>query len=252
MAICVCQQCGREFEFHSSPAKVKKRKYCSNKCAGESYKIRFKGRKDPPGAKRMNKIDNPEWAAKISKTSKERSVNVGEKNGMKNPEARVKASKTRRERITSDPEYRKHLSKKTREAWEDGKFDHVSVGCCKWYEHIRPDGTIVKLQGTWEVIFARWLDSNDVKYDAHRGRISYVDKNGETHNYYPDFYVLNEDCYYDVKGAFFDDLQRQKFESIRSSNPRLKLRLITKEVFSDLGIDINKESLRFITSLNSF
>lgn len=51
------------------------------------------------------------------------------------------------------------------------------------------------------------------------------------------------DVYVDVKGVFFDELQRDKFSAIKECNPNIDIYLVTKEVFRDLGVDVQKESM---------
>lgn len=219
------------------------RRFCSRKCQFENYRVAFLGENNPAyGMTYRSKETHPEWAAKIQTTTKERGINIGDKNGMKDPEVRARMSKTRRERVTSNPSYRKARSIAMRQAWADGKYEGVAVGKCKWYDHKRPDGSIVKLQGTWEVVFARWLDSQGIEYEAHRGRIPYKDALNTERSYYPDFYVPSQDTYYDVKGAFFDSLQESKFALIRKHNSELRLEVVTREGFAQRGIDVMQES----------
>jgi hypothetical protein len=235
-----CHICGKSFLV--KPFNASLRKYCSKQCANEALKIRFSGENNPAyGKTYRSKETHPEWAQKISNTSKGK-INLGDKNGMKQPKARAKASKTRRERVTSDPEYLKNLSEKISQAWADGKYEHVNVGRCKWYDHLKPDGSIVKLQGTWEVVLAKHLDKLNIAYQAHVGRIKYVDDNGEQRSYYPDFYVPAVDCYLDVKGVFFNTLQEHKFELIRASNVDMNIVIVDKERFMSWGIDVKRES----------
>jgi hypothetical protein len=200
-----CSVCGAFFEGH------KHKKTCSSKCAHRAQAIVVQ-------QKMMN--DNP----------------------MKKPDVAKKMSTTRSQRFKDDPQFKELVAAYTRKAWADGKYDNVKVGQCKWYDHARPDGTTVKLQGTWEVVFARWLDAQGIRYDAHRGRIKYHDAQGTERSYYPDFYVIDENCYYDVKGVYFNDLQEAKFELIRKSNPTIDIKIIDRQAFKSLGIDVIKES----------
>jgi hypothetical protein len=244
----ICQFCNLQF-----PSPRKNRKYCSKICCNNAYKIRFSGEGNPAfGKTYRSKETHPEWAEKVSKTAKDRKINVGNKNGMKNPEARAKASKTRRERVTSDPEYRKRVSVRMRQAWADGKYDGVKLGKCKWYNHIRPDGSIAKLQGTWEVVYAKHLDEQGIDYIAHQGRIPYLDAAGVERSYYPDFYIPSQDVYVDVKGALFYENHQAKFECIRNSNSDKKFSFFTKEDFSKLGINIGVESVKVKNDVEVF
>lgn len=186
-----CKGC--EVDFNVPYKSRNSRRYCSREC----YLLNCGGKNNPAYNKTYRtKITHPEWAAKIRKSTK--GINRGDKNGMKNPTTRAKMSKTRREKVTSDPQYRKMLSEHMTKAWKNGKYDHVNVGKCKWYSYTKKDGSTCKLQGTWELKYAKWLDEHDVQFIAHRGRISYV-LNGNDRAYYPDFYLVNDNLYVDVK-----------------------------------------------------
>ena len=104
------------------------------------------------------------------------------------------------------------------------------------------NGEVIKLQGTWEVVLAQHMDNLGLDYVTHKGKISYTDDNNIERSYHPDFCVPMWDAYIDVKGAFFTDLQKQKFDFIKSSNPDVNICLIGKEKFREIGIDVLKES----------
>ncbi len=95
----------------------------------------------------------------------------------------------------------------------------------------------MKLQGTWEVAFARWMDTNRIDYKAHRGRIPFIGSDGTEHSYYPDFYIPQSRMYVDVKGAFWDSEQAEKIDLIRKSNPKLNLFIANKEIFKEFRIN---------------
>lgn len=212
-----------------------KRKYCSKDCAVKA----FSGSGNPAfGRTYRTKATHPEWAAKMSVTSKARQINSGDKNGMKQTAARSKASETRKRKFKEDPEFAKQHADMMRNAWAAGKFDGVAVGRCKWYDHARPDGSIVKLQGTWEVALARRLDVLGVLYAAHEGRWCYTDLDGNDRSYYPDFYVPMWDVTIDVKGVYWDDCGAEKFDAIRESNPEHTLIIATRDVLESWGVDV--------------
>lgn len=64
---------------------------------------------------------------------------------------------------------------------------------------------------------------------------------GEEHSYYPDFYLIDEDTYVDVKNAYHWSLQEDKFKAIRKSNPDLKLRILFKEDLENMGVILNEK-----------
>ena len=230
-----CKGCSNTFTVKY---KLRKQKYCSRGCVNNS----FSGCGNPSYGKTYRTKDkNPEWAEKISKTSTDREINKGDKNGMKNPEVAKRQGRTRSYKFATDPLWSKRTSAYVRKAWADGKFDEVPVGRRKWYSHIKPDGTEVKLQGTWEVIFARHMDKLGIDYESHQGTIKYY-CDGIERSYLPDYYVPSINTYVDVKGAFFDSLQQEKFSKIKSSNPDIRIYLVTKEEFLSMGIDVLKEA----------
>lgn len=236
-----CKQCNNEFIVKY---KCRKRKFCSKICLNAS----LCGSGNPSYRKTYRtKETHPDWAKKISVTSKDREINKGDKNGMKNIEVRKRQSKTRSYKFATDPTWKENVSKSVKALWEKGVYDNVSVGKCKWYNHIKPDGTNIKLQGTWEVVFAKHMDKMHIEYDAHKGKIKYF-QDGKERSYMPDFYIPSINLYVDVKGAFFDFLQFEKFNCIKKSNPEINIFLVTKSVFQELNIDISKESMKILKS----
>ena len=144
---------------------------------------------------------------------------------------------TRTQRFKDDPTLGENASLMMRQAWADGKYDGVAVGKCKWYDHVRPDGSVVKLQGTWEVAFARWLDASSLTYDTHRGRWNYVGRDGAQRSYYPDFYIHSWDTWVDVKGAFWGDEQATKLDYVRASNPDKCFIIANKQWLEEHRVD---------------
>ncbi len=200
-----CAVCTQEFDANTN------RKTCSSACAHRAQAV---------VVQRKMLTDNPMKRADVAK----------------------RMSETRSARFQSDPEFREQVAAYTRKAWADGKYEGVKTGMCKWYAHTRPDGSVVKLQGTWEVVMARHLDSLQIAYDAHVGRIPYKDGANVARSYYPDFYVPAVDSYIDVKGAFWDKVQSEKFSHIFRSNPNVRVLIANRGVFKMWNIDVDKES----------
>lgn len=98
-------------------------------------------------------------------------------NPMKDCATRKKASFSAKKRF-EDPMERERNRNSALKRWADGVYDGVRVGQCHWHELTLRDGSTVKLQGTWELKYARWLDSKGIAFEAHRGRIPYTDDSG--------------------------------------------------------------------------
>lgn len=114
-----CKICPVEFEV---PYSERDRVCCSKKCANVAKSI----------ASTQRMIEN---------------------NPMKRPEVAARTSKTRSEKFQNEPEFREQARTLMLQAWVDGKYDGVRVGVCEWYDHVKPDGALIKLQGTWELAY---------------------------------------------------------------------------------------------------
>jgi hypothetical protein len=67
----------------------------------------------------------------------------------------------------------------------------------------------IKLKGKWELIVAKWLDDNQIKWEHETKSFEY-EWNG-IRNYYPDFYLPDFDFFIEVKGYVTDrDLSKWK------------------------------------------
>lgn len=235
----MCSICG--VTSYVKLSQVGRKKCCSTNCTKVLFRDMFSGAGNPAyGRTYRSKASHPEWAQSISQTQKASGSMLGDKNPMRRAAVASKMSRTRRDRVTSDPVYRRQRSEYMKQAWANGKYDDVSVGMCKWYDHVKPDGTIVKCQGTWEVALARRLDELVVAYVPHRGRWSYTTSDGSEHMYYPDFYVPMWDAYVDVKGSFWSEQQAQKFDYIRASNPDKLLILATENVLRSWNVRLKE------------
>jgi len=111
---------------------------------------------------------------------------------------------------------RKSLYKHTQIAKEQisknnkgGGGKHASGGSrrCKWYETKKLDGTIVKVQGTYEKRFAEilnYLDKDWVKPVSYKDNLNliWIDDNKKEHLYFPDFWCPNLQKFFEVKGWY--------------------------------------------------
>lgn len=237
-----CEECGSNFKV--KPSNFNKRKFCSIICRNKRDSRVFLGEGNPAyGKTYRTKTTHPGWAAKIQQSTKGK-INIGEKNGMKRLEVRQRMSATRSKRLANDPELTKIISENTKKAWADGKFDGVRVGQCKWFAYTKLDGTIIKLQGIWELQFAKWMDENKLKFKTHRGKIPYLDKCGNKHSYYPDFFVYDWDSWVDIKNDYHYEIQKEKFECIIESNPNINLKILTDYDLKKLGVNLNQTLLK--------
>jgi hypothetical protein len=116
----------------------------------------------------------------------------------------------------------KIFSDSTKKAWADGKFNNVKVGICKWYDYLHSNGTIYKVQGTWELEFIIWLDDQNINFLCHKNRLEYS-INEEKKNYYPDFFVYEWNTYVDIKNKYHYSLNIDKFDALKKSGHNIKI-----------------------------
>ena len=235
-----CEICGSEFKTYVKPSRPERAtRTCSKECLKKLKSKIFSGKGNPAyGRTYRTKETHPEWAAKVSKTSKERKINSGEKNGMKKPEFRKKASISAKKKFENQ-EMRDLISRGVARAWARGDFDGVRVGQCSWHDYEKKDGQTIKCQGLWELEFARYLDENDIKFDAHVGRIPYVDDDGNERSYYPDFYFIEEDKYVDVKNPYYETAHASKIEAVKRDNPNIELEVYGWKKLAELNIPLS-------------
>lgn len=110
-------------------------------------------------------------------------------------QTRLKLSKSGKGRKYSEEQrYNKSIAmKKAVEKYPDSYTKNNVVGRVKNIEYKG-----VKLKGSWEVLVAQWLDSNNIKWEHETKSFEY-EWNG-VRKYYPDFYLPELDLYIEVKG----------------------------------------------------
>ncbi len=131
---------------------------------------------------------------------------------------------------TLTPEHRQIISKSRKRDWANGTtYANARVGRVKWHDHTKPNGELIRLQGTWEVLYAKHLDATGVTYQSHQGALWYTRSgDGSDHVYLPDFYLIDADEYVDVKNDYLLKIDRQKLEDVKTCNPTITLRIVTK------------------------
>lgn len=95
------------------------------------------------------------------------------------------------------------------EGWEP------TCGRCKKYDYYSPIAGHIKVDGTWELKAAEYLDSIGVIWNRNRTRFNYTNPIGRISTYQPDFYVETWGCYLEVKG-YETDLDRCKWSQFPS------------------------------------
>lgn len=87
----------------------------------------------------------------------------------------------------------KKISKSVRKKVREGTW-HTSLAK---HMHINYNG--VDLHGSWELAYAKHLDSNKIRWIRNKDSFSYMFE-GKERKYTPDFYLVDTDEYIEIKG----------------------------------------------------
>lgn len=230
-----CEICSKQFDRYTKPSLKKPCRTCSSECRRILRTQIFSGERNPAfGKAYRTKVTHPEWAARVSQTSTERHINAGDSNGMKSPENREKARISANRKWATRPDLIENIRLKSSKNWADGKYEGVRVGQCEWHSLILNDGHEIKLQGTWELAYARWMDECRIPFESHVGRLPYTDDSGVKRSYYPDFRVANG-SYVDVKNPYYEKLHARKLELVCEQN-NVIIRIVNRQEMERLGL----------------
>lgn len=95
-------------------------------------------------------------------------------------------------------EMRLYLSEKMKERYAGGW--EVQCGRSLKYDYESPIAGIIKVDGTWELKVAQYLDSIGVSWRRNKQRFDYINLKGKRSTYCPDFWVDEWDTFLEVKG----------------------------------------------------
>ena len=134
------------------------------------------------------------------KRSKEVIEKIRQRNAGKNPLKNFSDA----EKAIFAEKSRKNINKRYENGWEP------IAGRCKKIKYVSNVAGEVSLDGTWELLVAKYLDLLNVKWERNRLRFEYIHLNGKASHYTPDFYVQDWDSFIEVKG-YETDLDRCKW-----------------------------------------
>lgn len=83
-------------------------------------------------------------------------------------------------------------------------------------EYVKPDGSKVMLDSSWEEELAKRLDELKIEWVRPELPIQYLTPDGKTHNYFPDFYLLKYDMFLDPKNPYALRVQKEKLDIIKT------------------------------------
>lgn len=102
--------------------------------------------------------------------------------------------------------------------------------------YIKTDGTVVLLDSSWEEALAIRLDSLGIDW-VRPGPVKWIDDHGNSHNYFPDFYLTEQDIYLDPKNDVVYNITIEKINKITEVLPNL---IILRTLDECKNFDINR------------
>lgn len=91
----------------------------------------------------------------------------------------------------------------------------------------------IKLDSSYELKYAKYLDSKKIKW-IRPNYFIWIDKKNNNHRYYPDFYLINEDKYIDTKNEYLIKKHENKIQRVIEQN-NINLEIISKDDLDKLG-----------------
>lgn len=87
------------------------------------------------------------------------------------------------------------------------------------------------LRSSYELKYAEYLDSNNILWSYEPKAFEL----GDGRTYTPDFYLIKENVWIEVKGYWRDDA-KEKFELFKEKYPQLHIVLLTKDILKSWGL----------------
>jgi len=228
-----CVYCGKEAFFQ-----LKNSNWCCSKSWTKCPELK---RRNSEGVKKAHKDGKiPGWG-KLWKSGQNFSWNKGRTKETDNRIAKAAKKKS----LTSKGKPGHVCSKETKQLlsskMQGTNNGHVKT---KYYEIFCPYlNKNIKVQGTWELAYAKYLNENNIKWTRDRKlNIKYkLHDDDYIHTYYPDFYLPDTNEYIEVKGYMWkskdgrvDD--KRKIEKIKECNPDKKITVLMKEDLKLLNV----------------
>lgn len=150
--------------------------------------------------------------------------------------------KLNQKRVTS--EINKNQSEKIKKAWERGSYKNIDfTKSFKGKKHSEESKNLIRekalqsnhrrlrkgmvlykniwLDSSWEFELAKRLDELNIEW-IRPNPLKWIDKKGIEHNYFPDFYLVNQDLYLDPKNSAAYENQKEKIEILKEVYPNIK------------------------------
>ena len=67
---------------------------------------------------------------------------------------------------------------------------------------------------SWEIEMVKWFEENEIQFQTKPNSIEWIDKNGKSHKYFPDFYLPILNLYVDPKNKIVAKMQKEKLDIV--------------------------------------
>jgi hypothetical protein len=94
--------------------------------------------------------------------------------------------------------------------------------------YVKKDGTEVLLDSSWEEALAKRLDFLNIEW-TRPAPVKWVDDEGKSHNYFPDFYLTEHDIFLDPKNDIVYNSSIDKINKLKEVLPNLTIIRTLKE-----------------------
>ncbi len=99
------------------------------------------------------------------------------------------------------------------------------------------DGSTIKLESSWEIDLANWLDQQHIEW-IRPTHLAWTDSVGNNRKYFPDFYLPKHNLYLDPKNDYHASQQLEKLQYIQDRHNLVYGRLdYIKEMVLRQGVE---------------
>jgi len=133
-----------------------------------------------------------------------------------------RAGESLKRKMETDSEFKSKITHKNKKLSENAKHN-MSIGqlnrtapsvCKRTEKWIKPDGTIVNLDSSYERIVAKILDEHSIEWIRPQP-LEWNDSKNIVHHYFPDFYIPSINLYLDPKNDYCFKVQNEKILAIQ-------------------------------------
>lgn len=224
--IILCQYgCGQEALFQTKGG----RKICSkspNQCPANR-------KKNSQGVKLAHAEEPEKWKGHL--TGKDWSKGLSKETDVRILKQSENYKKNLKEGKTIFHWTGKHLSNKHKQKISERMYERTCRGWshCKYFEVFNlTTNEIVKVQGTWQLKYAEYLNQNNISWIRSRKvNLKYrLHQDDYLHTYYPDFYLPDSDQYIEIKGRYQQEHKIKMKKVIQQNNDKTIIMLFKQDL----------------------